>query len=553
MENEKIENLLQLSLAVTGTEREKSSELSTGYNEKDNTFQVIVRYVDNLKRVEELGITVDYLLGEYAIFNAGKEQISTIAAYDEIIYIEQPKKVYYQVLQGKLASCITPLQSGRNGLSGKGILVGVIDSGIDFFHPEFIKDGSTRILSYYDQWQDVVLDQTQINEILSGKQNGTAYRDSSGHGTAVASVAAGNSGVAYEAELVVVKLGNPAKDNFFRTSQLMQAIDFCIRVARREKKPIAINLSFGNCYGDHYGTSLIETFIDQVVDLEKVCICVGNGNEGTAGGHCQEKLTGREEKLIELAVEEFQSSFSIQLWKNYADRFEISLESPGGKEFVIAEDMQGIFQKDLQDTRVLCNASTPVPYRTRQEIYFDLLPAKDFVDKGIWRIRIRPKKIVNGEIDLYLPAQAALSEGTRFLLPSPERTITIPATARKCISVGAYNSYLDSYAEFSGRGYTFLDVSKPDLLAPGVNIRCAVPGGGYENLTGTSIATPFVTGSCALMMEWGIVNGNDPYLYGEKVKAFLHKGARQLPYLPQTPNEISGYGRLCLDQSIGSE
>ena len=118
MENEKIENLLQLSLAVTGTEREKSSELSTGYNEKDNTFQVIVRYVDNLKRVEELGITVDYLLGEYAIFNAGKEQISTIAAYDEIIYIEQPKKVYYQVLQGKLASCITPLQSGRNGLSG---------------------------------------------------------------------------------------------------------------------------------------------------------------------------------------------------------------------------------------------------------------------------------------------------------------------------------------------------------------------------------------------------------------------------------------------------
>ena len=151
---------------------------------------------------------------------------------------------------------------------------------------------------------------------------------------------------------------------------------------------------------------------------------------------------------------------------------------------------------------------------------------------------------------MYLPAQAALSEGTRFLLPSPEKTITIPATARKCISVGAYNSYLDSYAEFSGRGYTFLDVSKPDILAPGVNIRCAVPGGGYENLTGTSIATPFVTGSCALMMEWGIVRGNDLYLYGEKAKAFLHKGARQLPYLSQTPNEISGYGRLCLGKSL---
>lgn len=550
MDNEKIENLLQLSLAVTSQERKKSGELSTGYNASGNTFQVIVRYVDNLKRVEEMGIAVDYLLGEYAILNVTKEQIFAIASYDEIIYIEQPKRVYYQVLQGKLVSCITRVQTDSDGLSGEGILVGIIDSGIDFFHPEFIMDGKTRILTYYDQWQGVILEQNQINEILQGERAGNLYRDSSGHGTAVASVAAGNSGVAYQSELVVVKLGNPARDNYFRTSQLMQAINFCIGVARRQRKPIAINLSFGNCYGDHNGTSLIETFIDQVSDLEKVCICVGNGNEGTAGGHYGGKINPIEERIIELAVDQFQSSFGIQIWKNFADWFEIILEGPGGERFVIAEDMQGIFQKDLSGTRVLCNASTPVPYRSRQEIYFDLLPLKDYVDGGIWRIRMLPKKIVNGEIDLYLPAQAALSQGTRFLLPSPQRTITIPATARKCISVGAYNSYLDSYAEFSGRGYTFLDVSKPDILAPGVNIRCAVPGGGYESLTGTSIATPFVTGSCALMMEWGIVKGNDLYLYGEKAKAYLHKGARQLPYLPETPNELSGYGRLCLADSI---
>ena len=550
MDNEKIENLLQLSLAVTSQERKKSGELSTGYNASENTFQVIVRYVDNLKRVEEMGIAVDYLLGEYAILNVTKEQIFAIASYDEIIYIEQPKRVYYQVLQGKLVSCITRVQTDSDGLSGEGILVGIIDSGIDFFHPEFIMDGKTRILTYYDQWQGVILEQNQINEILQGERAGNLYRDNSGHGTAVASVAAGNSGVAYQSELVVVKLGNPARDNYFRTSQLMQAINFCIGVARRQRKPIAINLSFGNCYGDHNGTSLIETFIDQVSDLEKVCICVGNGNEGTAGGHYWGKINLIEERIIELAVDQFQSSFGIQIWKNFADRFEIILEGPGGERFVIAEDMQGIFQKDLSGTRVLCNASTPVPYRSRQEIYFDLLPLKDYVDGGIWRIRMLPKKIVNGEIDLYLPAQATLSQGTRFLLPSPQRTITIPATARKCISVGAYNSYLDSYAEFSGRGYTFLDVSKPDILAPGVNIRCAVPGGGYESLTGTSIATPFVTGSCALMMEWGIVKGNDLYLYGEKAKAYLHKGARQLPYLPETPNELSGYGRLCLADSI---
>ena len=132
-------------------------------------------------------------------------------------------------------------------------------------------------------------------------------------------------------------------------------------------------------------------------------------------------------------------------------------------------------------------------------------------------------------------------------------TLTIPSTARGVISVGAYNDSYQSYAAFSGRG--LLDQrggNKPDLAAPGVDIVTARAGGGYEAVTGTSFAAPFVTGSGALMMEWGILQGNDPYLYGEKVKAYLRRGARQLPGFDAFPNPQVGYGALCVADSLPS-
>ena len=128
--------------------------------------------------------------------------------------------------------------------------------------------------------------------------------------------------------------------------------------------------------------------------------------------------------------------------------------------------------------------------------------------------------------------------------------MTIPATARRVITVGAYDSLVDSYADFSGRGSRMLPYLKPDLVAPGVNIVAPVPGSGYRTVTGTSFAAPFVSGSAALLMQWGIVNGNDPYLYGEKVKAYLRKGARPLPGFEEYPNEEVGWGILCTAQSI---
>ena len=165
-----------------------------------------------------------------------------------------------------------------------------------------------------------------------------------------------------------------------------------------------------------------------------------------------------------------------------------------------------------------------------------------------------PRRIVDGSWQMWLPSQSALNDGTAFLLPGSALTLTIPSTASRVITAAAYDALTFSYADFSGRGtasaYEGSGVPKPDLAAPGVRVRAPVPGGGYAEFTGTSFAAPFVTGGAALLMEWGIVKGNDPYLYGEKVKAYLQRGARQLPGYETWPNPQLGYGILCVEDSL---
>ena len=377
--------------------------------------------------------------------------------------------------------------------------------------------------------------------------------DISGHGTAVATIAAGSGnfmdgrfqGVAPEAELLIVKLGNSRPNSFPKTTELMRGLTFAARTALQLSMPLVINLSFGNTYGVHDGTSLVERFLDNIAELGRCVICVGSGNEGAAGGHAAGTFNRDAQGNIprtELAVGEYQASFSVQLWKEYTDTFRIALQSPGGQILQLNSALGTAVRYRMEDTELLIYQGEPTPYSVRQEIYFDFLPVNSYVNQGVWSFMIEPVQVEGGVYDFYLPSSSVLSVETRFFQSTPEKTLTIPSTAARVITVGAYDTYTEAYADFSGRGSRMLPYLKPDLVAPGVNIVAPVPGGGYRIVTGTSFAAPFVSGSAALLMQWGIVNGNDPYLYGEKVKAYLRKGARPLPGYEEYPNEEVGWG-----------
>ena len=570
MPNQKLENLLNLSLEVSPEERARSQALEMGYRPEEKTWELIVKYSGSLDAVREMGVRVEEMRNEYAILIVPEDRIEEVSALPQIEYVEKPKRLFFAVNRARAASCINILQEPPRNLTGRGILVAVLDSGIDYFHEDFRnRDGTTRIAALWDQTLDRVFTREEINEALeTGSRSGARELlpsvDGSGHGTSVAGIAAGNGresdgayrGVAYESDLLVVKLGNAREEGFPRTTELMRAVDFAVGRAVDMVMPLAVNISFGNTYGSHDGTGLLETFLDDIGNYGRTTIVVGSGNEGAAAGHLSgdfpDRASTAAEAVAELSVAPYESGVSVQLWKAYTDQFTVSLQTPSGEQLGPLSEQLGPVRFRYRKTQVLVYYGKPGPFSATQEIYFDFVPDEgSYVESGIWTFRLQPQRIIQGRYDFWLPSSAVLNFSTRFLRSTPDTTLTIPSSAAKVITVGAYNSVTNSYADFSGRGFTRLtDQVKPDLCAPGVGLMAPGNGGGYRSVTGTSFAAPVVTGSAALLMQWGITDGNDPFLYGEKVKAYLRRGAKELPGFTEYPNPLVGYGALCVENSL---
>jgi subtilisin family serine protease len=417
----------------------------------------------------------------------------------------------------------------------------------------------------------VEFDREQINAALEaeGSQDRFALvpsRDSGGHGTAVAGIAAGGGGVdddypgvATEADLLIVKLGIADADGFPRTTEIMRGVTYVVNKAVELMQPVVINLSFGNSYGAHDGSSLLERFLDNAAEIGRTVICVGSGNDGNSAGHVAGNVA--DNQVVELAVGSYERALSIQLWKHYCDKYQILLRSPGGIQQELTGSVErGKYTLRMENTEVMVYIGEPSPYSVDQEIYMELIPISgSYINSGIWQILINPQDVTTGEYYLYLPTYATRGEQTGFYRPTPKVTLTVPSTAAKVITVGAYDSTYNSYADFSGRGYVderrtvgvvTAGVIKPDLAAPGVDIMAPDTYGGYQAVTGTSFATPLVTGSVALLMEWGIVRKNDVFMYGEKVKAYLRAGAKPIRGENEYPNERVGFGALCVEDSL---
>ncbi|MCD7806267.1 MAG: S8 family serine peptidase [Lachnospiraceae bacterium] len=596
MDNEKMEAALNLARSEPESLREKSDILDAGYDQEQDSWEVIIKYNGDLAQDLPRGIELEPLIAGYGILTIPASLFENVPPSPWIEYAELPKRLYFeQGLSGEeAAEGYSPsdfLRSfsfsekgtaeGLSSLSGEGVLVAVIDSGIDYTLPNFRhKNGSTRIAALWDQ----TLTPDAQNPPPEGFRQGKLYTsgdinaalqrpfpqeilpsvDTSGHGTAVAGIAASGAvggeyaGMAPESDLLIVKLGNPSDRGFPRTTELMRALTFAARFALERNQPLSVNLSFGNSYGSHNGTSLLERFIDNVAEIGRNVICVGTGNEGLSGGHYSGRLTEGMTTVVEISVAPYEASLSIQLWKNYVDDYAIWLIAPDGGTVFLGPEQYGKVESRLGRTRVLGFFGQPTPYSTSQEIFFDLLPEDYYIDEGVWRIRIEPAAIRNGYFYLYLPVASTRNQGTRFMNPSQEMTLTIPSTAAKTIAVSAYHPGFDTFADFSGRGAAFWDhfqersnigAVRPTLSAPGTDILAPMPQGGYGRFKGTSFAAPFVAGAAALLMEWGILRGHDYFLYGEKLKAGLIRAAKPLPGVEEYPSSKTGYGRLSLKEA----
>lgn len=580
MDSQKYENMLNLALDVTEEQRENSVTLDVGYSQLENTWEVIVRYSQDIEFLKEYNIKITYLISNYAILEVPDKFIRRLSDFREIIYVEMPKSLYLTVNNGRRVSCISQVQTNdfsiTGGLYGENVICACIDSGVDIFNNAFRNsDGTTRILELWDQNIDgnppegyslgTLFTRDDINEALMRENNSSVKSfpsiDVSGHGTHVLGIMAGNFaenrndsiGIATKSPLLVVKLNTSINNGFPRTTEMMLALNYVYQTSVKYGMPVSVNISFGNSYGSHDGTSLLETFIDDLSNLWKMCICIGTGNEGASAGHYMHHFKNNEEKRAEFTVGNYETSINVQLWKTYEDEFEFNLIPPGDTNSIKIQNIGESTNVKVGNDRILIYYGEPSPYSQFQEIYIQIIPdsiSAYYITSGIWSINIEALRVVSGRIDMWLPDSAALNSDTRFITPTPDTTLTIPSTSRSAISVGGYNSLTSSYADFSGRGYTRLIESiKPEIVAPAVNISSAAVGGGLTEKSGTSMACPFVSGSAALLMEWGIVRGNDPYLYGDKVKAYLIKGAKGLPGEP-IPSERQGFGSLCLSDSI---
>lgn len=573
MPNQKIDNLLNLAMNVTQQEREKSESLNVGYDSKTKFWDVIVKYSGSESGLAGENIQVVSLLGGYAVVTLPETEIAEYSDREQIEFMEKPKQLYFETLQGREASCILTVQDRNTGLSGEGVLVGVVDSGIDYFHPDFRnEDGSSRILRLWDQsipgnppegyLTGTEYAKEEIDKALAlGETEGRRFipsRDFSGHGTAVLGIAAGNGrasdgvnrGIAYKSDLLVVKMGNARESSFPRTTELIEGIDYLIRQAVKMGRPIAVNISFGNNYGSHQGDSLLETYISNVANVGRSVICVGTGNNGNDRIHTAGKLRQGQTDMVEMSIGTYETTLNLQLWKAYADEIEISIETPSGERLPELSEKIGTQRYRAGETDLLIYYGKPGPFQVTQEIYFDFIPVGTYLTSGIWKLYLRGRRIKEGNYNLWLPGGRVLNSMTGFYRPTAAETLTIPSTAAKVVTVGAYDSRLNAFADFSGRGGKQLAYFKPDLVAPGVDVTAPAPGGGYSGMTGTSFAVPFVTGAVALMMEWGIARKNDPFLWGEKVKAYLRRGAQPLPGFEKYPNESVGWGRLCFVESM---
>lgn len=476
------------------------------------------------------------------------------------------------------ASGVQRLRSIPNlNLRGQNVLIGILDTGIDYTNPIFRRaDGTTRIAAIWDQT-------IQSEQLPEGFYYGTEYlreqidlalqnenpfdivptKDDIGHGTMIAGIAGGNevpesdfAGVAPDAEFVVVKL-KPAKKylkEFFlipeaaigyQENDLSFALEYLLDVSARLSKPMTICIAVDTSQSSHDGRGTLSTYLSLIAATEGIAIVISAGNEGNGRRHFSgipDKIKGYD--TVELNVGENESGFSMELWGQHPGLFSVDILSPSGEYISRISSGRDSFREIsfiFEKTVIYLDFQMVESQSGDQLILFRF---KDPAP-GIWKINVYSRGDLELGFHIWLPMEKFISANTFFIRPDPYVTVLTLGTATVPITATAYNHIDDSLWLDSSRGYSRIGAITPQIAAPGVNIVGPTLDQTFAEFTGTSVSAAHMTGAAVLLLEWGIVRGNLPDMSSVEIKKLVVRGARRdidLVY----PNRDWGYGILDL-------
>lgn len=472
---------------------------------------------------------------------------------------------------------ITPVNNYT--LLGQGVIIGIVDTGIDYRHPAFMnRDKTTRILSIWDQTiQDgpppngftygTEYTKASINDALQYENSLSVVPsiDTIGHGSAIASIVAGSpdtknsfSGVVPNSELVVVKL-KEAKSNLkmifsvpedklcFQESDIVLGIRYLIDVGQRLRRPLVICIALSSSQGSHDGRGVLSTYLESLVQRPDVDVSISAGNQGNSGRHYFNRtISAPHFNDFQLNIAESDKQFSMEIWAHIPGRLSIEISAPD-REMVssinpsfndchkyVFQNSQSIlwvnnmiFERESGDQLILLRFQDPLP--------------------GIWYFRVQNIENEPFTINSWLPSGDLISDETFFLNSNPDITITSPGNSRRTLTAAAYNQMTSNILDESGRGFTRSGYVKPDIAAPGFQIPCAVTENQYGTLTGAGASAAFTAGAIAVIFEWTQNKGNFTYITGEQVNRIIIRGAQRNPAYSY-PNNIWGFGQLDLNR-----
>lgn len=480
------------------------------------------------------------------------------------------------------------------GNQGAGVIVGFVDTGINYMDPLFRNvDGSTRIVGIWDQTNNSDNSNNMENEAakpfsafsaLYGTQYTAAQinlalnsddpvsivptRDENGHGTFLASIAAGNrderaefSGAAPRASIAMVKL-KPAKQYLrdfyliqdgaeaYQENDIIMGVSYLYFLARKYSMPLVVCIPLGTNMGSHMGMSRLGQYLNQVSLSNGSAVITAAGNETGARHHFRAVMDAdTDEVTAELRVGEREAGFSMELWAENMGAYTVGFISPTGevaREISVPLRGENTVSFLLEQTQITVYTQIADVSAGSQFIFMRF----ENPMSGIWRILIRNSLDIRETFHIWLPVRGFISDETYFLRPDPDTTITDPGNARYPITVTAYDHTKNSIYIHASRGYSLSGRIKPDLAAPGVNILGAsVSGRRLTRMSGTSVSAAHLAGAAAILLNWGILDGNYPYLNTPVLKSIFVRGAQRNPALTY-PNREFGYGMLDLYEAF---